>query len=84
MSDRCTHFLNETISVLTKEFQVYHQKSRLYHPQANETVETFNKILEIALTKVCNVQQSNWDIPIPTVLWAYRTTRKKLTRETPF
>lgn len=32
MSDRNTHFLNEMISVLMEEFQVYHQKSRPHYP----------------------------------------------------
>ena len=32
MSDKGTHFLNETISTMLEEFQVYHQKSMLYHP----------------------------------------------------
>ena len=56
MSDHGTHFLNETISVLVEEFHVYHQKSTPYHSQANGTVEAFNKVLENALTKVCNAQ----------------------------
>jgi len=54
MSDCGTHFINETISMLIEEFQIYHQQSTPYHLQANGTVEAFNKSLEIALTKVCN------------------------------
>ena len=84
MSDLGMHFLNETVNALMEEFQVCDQKSKAYHPQANRIVEAFKKVLENALTKVFNAQQSDWDLRIAAVLWAYRTTCKKLTGQTPF
>ena len=36
------------------------------------------------LTKVCNANHYDWDLKIPVVLWAYHTTCKWITCQTPF
>jgi transposase InsO family protein len=63
---------------------IQHHKRNPYHPQANGIVEAFNKILERGLTKVYCKNWEDWDDRVPTILWAYRTTKKKLHRYTPF
>ena len=60
MSDQGSHFLNQTIRALTEEFQICHQKSTPYHPQANQQVKVTNRELENILTKIVALHSHDW------------------------
>ena len=74
MSDRGSHFLNETIEVLTAKFMILHKKSTLYYPHANgQQAKSTKKILVAILTKTISATRTDWELKLPAVLWAYRT-----------
>ena len=47
-------------------------------------MESFNKTLTKGLTKICNIDKYDWDDNVPAIPWAYRTTYKRETNQTPF
>ncbi|XP_059432543.1 uncharacterized protein LOC132165870 [Corylus avellana] len=54
------------------------------HPQANGQVEATNKTIFQILKKKLGQHKGEWSENLPEVLWAYRTTRRTQTEETPF
>jgi hypothetical protein len=63
---------------------ITHDKSITYYPLGNGQLESTNKILKQILTKLVNVNGNDWDIMLPTTLWAYQTTYKISTQHTPY
>ncbi|XP_070028763.1 uncharacterized protein [Nicotiana sylvestris] len=55
-----------------------------YHPVGNGQVESMNKVIINNLKKRLEESKGNWPKVLPGVLWAYRTTAKISTGETPF
>jgi hypothetical protein len=58
--------------------------SSLGHPQANGLVEATNKTIFKILKKKLGDRKGDWAKDLPEVLWAYRTTKKTATEETPY
>jgi hypothetical protein len=54
------------------------------HPQANWQVEATNKTILKILKKKLGDRKGDWADDLPEVLWAYRTTRRTPTEETPY
>jgi len=84
ISDRGTHFLNETIENLTNTFLIKHRKTSPYHPRANGQTEKTNGILRKLLTKIIAQSTIDWDDKLWGALWAYRVAYKVTTQFTPF
>jgi hypothetical protein len=84
ISDRGTHFLNETMEEMTKLFKINHRKTTPYHPQTNGHTERVNQTLVRILRKTVMDSKRDWDAKLAAALWAYRTTYKVTTRATPF
>jgi hypothetical protein len=83
LSDRGTHFRNEIVDGLLKQFEIRHLLSTPYHPQTNGLVERFNRTLCESLAKITDGKE-DWDQHIAPVLFAYRTSKQASTRLTPF
>ena len=84
VSDQGVHFINDVIEFLLQEFIVVHRTFAPYHPQANDQVESTNKTLCTALTKVVEGNQTDWEQKLHSVLWAYRCAYKTALGTTPF
>jgi hypothetical protein len=54
------------------------------HPQANGQVKATNKTIFKILKKKLGNRKGDWADDLPEVLWAYRTTKKTPTEETPY
>jgi hypothetical protein len=83
LSDRGTHFNNNTIKTLMEKFQVNHLLSTPYHPQTNGLVERFNRTLCESLARL-SLKNHDWDLYIAPTLFAYRTTKHATTKIEPF
>lgn len=64
--------------------KIKHNYTTPYYPQCNGLNERFNGELVQILSKVTEHQGKNWDLELPSALWAYRTSVKTSTGFTPF
>jgi len=82
-SDRGIHFRNDVIKELMSKLGTNHHFSTPYHPQTNGLVERFNRSLCESIAKLVE-KIKDWDLLIPSILFAYRTAKNPATKMTPF
>lgn len=84
LTDQGTHFVNELLDTMCNRLGVKHRLSTPYHPQTNGLVERFNRTLCEILARYSGEYEDDWDVFLPSALFAYRTIRQNTTRYEPF
>lgn len=84
LSDQGPGFRADLMTFLCEKMRIRHKYTTPYYPQCNGLNERFNGELVQILSKVTEHQGRNWDLEIPSALWAYRTSVKTSTGFTPF
>ena len=67
-----------------EEYKIEFYNSTPAYPQANGQAEASNKVVLDGLKKRLEKAKGKWADELPHVLWAYRTTPRRSTEETPF
>lgn len=84
LSEYGTLFINRDIRNLTERYRVKHYKSSPHYPKGNGQAEATNKALINILSKTLNDHMKTWAKQLPIALWAYKTSKRKPTDETPY
>ena len=84
VSDNEKQFDNTKFKDFCAELGIKNYYSSPAHPQSNGQAEVTIKTLKAALKTKLEDLKGKWVEYLPEVLWAYRTTQKSATRETPF
>ncbi|XP_012838229.1 PREDICTED: uncharacterized protein LOC105958770 [Erythranthe guttata] len=84
ISDNGTQFNSKKIREWCEGLGIKQRFAAVAHPQANGQVEVINRILLEGIKKRLEKAKGNWVEELHAVLWAYRTTRKESTGDSPF
>lgn len=84
ITDQGREFCNKVNDSMCRLLGITHKVTSPYHPQGNGLTERFNKTLTNCLIKYVNSKQTDWDIFLPTILFANRTSKNRATNATPY
>ena len=72
--DQGKQFESGIFQNMCKMFGIIKTRTSPYHPQGDGQVERFNRTIEDMLSMYVNSKQHDWDLFIPMVLLAYRSS----------
>ena len=83
-TDQGRNFESALMSEVCKLLGVSKTRTSPYHPQSDGLVERFNRTLLNMLSVVAKDNEHDWDLQVPLVMMAYRTSVQESTGATPF
>ncbi|XP_071926220.1 uncharacterized protein [Coffea arabica] len=84
VSDNGRQFADHSLQEWCAELGIQQHFTSVGHPQVNGQVENVNRTILHGLRTRIESAQTGWLDELPTILWAYRTTPRTATQETPF
>ena len=84
LSDQGANFVSGLIKEVCQILGIKRLNTTAYHPQTDGLVERFNRTLTAMLSKVVEKSGRDWDLKLPYVLFALRTSMQESTKESPF
>ena len=84
VTDNGKEFDNRVVQEFCAEQGIVQHFSSTYYPQGNGQAEATNKTIFANIKKKLEAKKGKWAEELPRVLWAYRTSKRHPTGETPF
>ncbi|KAK0591347.1 hypothetical protein LWI29_000356 [Acer saccharum] len=84
VTDNGTQFNNKKFREMCEEYKIANYYASPTHPQTNGQTKAVNKVIKHTLKAKLEAKKGSWADKLPEVLWAYRTTARSSTGETPF
>lgn len=82
-SDQGRQYESELFQETCKLLDIQKTHTTPYHPQSDGMVERFNRTLTTMLSAFVNEHHSDWDVHLPYVMMAYRSSIQETTGMTP-
>ena len=83
-SDQGRQFESQLFKELCRVLGAKKTRTTPYRPQSDGMVERFNRTLQAMLSSFVNARQDDWDLHLPSVMFAYRSTEHSGTGYSPY
>jgi hypothetical protein len=84
LSDNGTQFKSDIMRDVAAILTIRLTFTPPYHPQDNGNVKRLNRTFTTMVKKYVNESQTDWDLYLPTITFAYNSSKHEVTKATPF